>query len=151
MPHLRKFRFWLCALLFLTASTANSPVQADSMTLAAAINDTSWTTEDDSISVVFKLCDKNSEMLCGYLKNATPEAAKRFGLSAPPEKLGGLQIIEGLRPESGSRFSGGRFVNTQDDNVRAARVSIFHAPGSGLKVVAARWVFSRTLLFKPHH
>lgn len=149
MPHLRKFRCCLCALL-LTAAMAGSPAQADSMKLAAAINETSWTTEDDSVSVVFKLCEQNSEMLCGYLQNATPEAARRFGLAVPPEKLGGLRIIEGLRPENGSRFSGGRFVNTQDDNVRAARVSLQHAPGASLRVVAARWIFSRTLVFKPH-
>lgn len=151
MPHLREFRCWLCALLFLAAATPSSSVRAESVELAAAINDTSWTTEDDSISVEFKLCEQNSEMLCGYLKNSSPEAARRFGLSAPPEKIGGLRIIEGLRPESGSRFSGGRFVNTQDDNIRAARVSLLHAPGASLKVVAARWVFSRTLLFKPYH
>lgn len=154
MLHLRKFRFCLCALLFLAAASASNSARAESMKVATAqtakINDTAWTTEDDSISVVFKPCDKNAEMLCGYLKTASPEAAKRFGLSVPPEKLGGLCIIEGLRPESGSRFSGGRFVNTQDENVRAARVSLQHAPGTSLKVVAARWVFSRTLLFKPN-
>ena len=154
MPHLRKFRNCFCALLLLAAASASSPARADNMKIATAqpaqINDTAWTTEDDSISVVFKPCDKNAEMLCGYLKTASPEAVKRFGLSASPERLGGLCIIEGLRPESGSRFSGGRFVNTQDDNVRAARVSLQHAPGASLKVVAARWIFSRTLLFKPN-
>jgi hypothetical protein len=149
MPHLRKFRNCFCALLLLAMASVSTVARAEGMKVAQ-INDTAWTTEDDSISVVFKPCRENAEMLCGYLKTASPEAVKRFGLSAPPEKLGGLCIIEGLRPESGSRFSGGRFVNTQDDNVRAARVSLQHAPGASLKVVAARWIFSRTLLFKPN-
>jgi len=154
MPHLRKFRNCFCALLLLAATMASTAAQAQSMEIptmdTAKINDTAWTTEDDSISVIFKPCDRHSDMLCGYLKTASPEAAKRFGLSAPLGKISGLRIIEGLRPESSSRFGGGRFVNTQDDNIRAARVSLLHAPGASLKVVAARWIFSRTLTFKPN-
>jgi len=142
------FAFLSAAALFLFAAVPQT-VSAQNLqnVVLTQISATEWTAVDQSMTVTFRPCEDNNQMLCGYLKTATPEAAKRFGLTQSPEKLRGMRIIEGLRYDGGSRLQGGRFVNAPNENARSARVSVAHMPDSGLEVTAARWIFSRSMNF----
>jgi len=96
--------------------------------MAGEQNDITGTWENESIGVVdIQPCENDTSKFCGYLKEASPKAMEEFELkvSDPSADVSGMVVINNLQPnEEGSKFTDGKFQNTDNSNAQDAELSI---------------------------
>lgn len=108
-----------------------------------------WENEDIGV-VDVQPCEHNQSKFCGYLIDASPEAIEKFELrvNETSSNLRGMLVMTDLEPnEQGSKFSDGRFENTDRSRAQSAELTIKY-DGQVMNVRASIGWFGESFSFK---